>query len=372
METAGLISFLETIAGYAGSPLIFVPLTLMLAIAGALLAHRLGYALLRRFTNGDGDVRHIVERASGVLRLALILFALAAVLPVIPMDRERTALVQALLRIGVMTAFGWAGIVMINSIAAMMSRRYRIDVADNLAARRMHTQIGVLSSTATVIVVLITSGVIMMSFEAVRAYGVSLFASAGAAGLVLGFAARPILSNLIAGIQIALTQPIRIDDVVIVEGEWGRIEEITTTYVVIRIWDLRRLVVPLSYFIEQPFQNWTRESASILGTVEWRLDYTAPIAVMREKLSELLAAHPRWDRKVAGLQVTESDATTILVRGLMSAGNAGDAWDLRCDIREQMLVWLQQAHPESLPRMRAELSGEALRDRNGRAGAGMD
>jgi len=196
-----------------------------------------------------------------------------------------------------------------------------------------------------------------MTFPTIQHVGVSLFASAGAAGLVLGFAARPILANLIAGIQIALTQPIRLDDGVIIEGEWGWIEEITSTYVVVRIWDLRRLIVPLSFFIEKPFQNWTRESSAIIGAVTWRLDYRAPIDAMRKKLDELLAGNARWDGKVANVQVVETDVSTITVRALMSSANSPAAWDLRCEVREKMLTWLKETHPEALPRLRASVDG---------------
>jgi small-conductance mechanosensitive channel len=206
-----------------------------------------------------------------------------------------------------------------------------------------------------------------MIFPAVRSFGVSLFASAGVAGLVLGFAARPILTNLIAGMQIALTQPIRIDDVLIVEGEWGWVEEITTTYVVIRIWDQRRLIVPLSHFIEKPFENWTRESAAILGVVLWHLDYRAPIAEMRKKLEELLYANKLWDGKVANLQIVDSGVSTITVRALMSARNSPTAWDLRCEIREQMLEWLRAEYPDALPRVRALLDESRPQAKRGRA-----
>jgi hypothetical protein len=205
-------------------------------------------------------------------------------------------------------------------------RRYRIDTEDNLRARKFVTQARVLRRTVNIVVGILTVGAVLQTFESVQRYGVSLFASAGAAGLILGLAARPVLANLIAGIQIALTQPIRIDDVVIVEGEWGWIEEIFATYVVVRLWDLRRMIVPLSHFIEQPFQNWTRESASIIGAVYWHLDYTVPVAKVRAKLAEIVEASPHWDGKVVNLQVTDTDKDTVTVRGLMSARTSPQAW----------------------------------------------
>ena len=186
-----------------------------------------------------------------------------------------------------------------------------------------------------------------------------MLASAGVAGIVIGFAAQKSLATLLAGFQIALTQPIRIDDVVIVEGEWGRIEEITLTYVVVRIWDLRRLIVPITYFIEQPFQNWTRVSADILGTVFLYVDYNVPVDAVRKELTRLLEASPLWDRKVNVLQVTDSKEGTVELRALASASDAGRAFDLRCDVREKLVAFIQQNYPESLPRLRASLSQQS-------------
>ena len=193
-----------------------------------------------------------------------------------------------------------------------------------------------------------------MTFPSLRAVGFSLFASAGAAGLIVGLAARPTLSNLIAGLQIALTDPIRIDDVVIVEGEWGWIEEINTTYVVIRIWDLRRLVVPLTHFIEKPFENWTRRSADILGTVFFYADYTVPVDEIRAALRRIVEASELWDGEVCGLQVTNATERTVELRALVSAATSPAAWDLRCIVRERMIEYLKRQYPESLPRVRAE------------------
>jgi small-conductance mechanosensitive channel len=184
---------------------------------------------------------------------------------------------------------------------------------------------------------------------------VSLLASAGAAGSVVGLALQPLLKNLVAGIQLAITQPIRIDDAVIVEGEWGNIEEITATYVVVRLWDWRRMVVPLSYFIEHVFQNWTRDDASLIGTVTFYADYTAPVAAMRAKLEEIVKASPLWDKRVVNMAVTDFREQTMEVRMLVSAGNAGRVFDLRCDVREKIIAWLQHEHPHALPRRRAEI-----------------
>jgi small-conductance mechanosensitive channel len=195
-----------------------------------------------------------------------------------------------------------------------------------------------------------------MTFPAVRQYGVSLFASAGAAGIVVGLAARPLLSNLFAGVQLAITQPIRIDDAVIVENEWGLVEEITSTYVVIRIWDLRRMVVPLSYFIEKPFQNWTRQTGTLIGSVMLYVDYSAPVDAIREELERIVKASSHWDGDVLNLQVTDAKERTMELRAIMSAGSSGEAFNLRCEVREKLIAFLQREHPAALPRERSDVT----------------
>jgi small-conductance mechanosensitive channel len=201
---------------------------------------------------------------------------------------------------------------------------------------------------------MVTLGAVLMTFEPVRQYGVSLFASAGVAGLIAGLAARPVLSNLIAGLQIATTQPIRIDDQVVVENESGRIEEITSTYVVIRLWDLRRLIVPLSYFIEKPFQNWSRESTNLIGSVILHVDFTAPLDAIRNKLVEIVKASRLWDGQAVQLQVTDAKEGSIELRALASASTARESFELRCEIREKLIAFLQQEYPHALPHARAE------------------
>jgi small-conductance mechanosensitive channel len=196
----------------------------------------------------------------------------------------------------------------------------------------------------------------LMTFNSVRQYGVSLFASAGAAGLIVGLAARPLLSNLIAGVQIAVTQPIRIEDAVIIENEWGWVEDIASTYVVIRLWDWRRMVVPLSYFIERPFQNWTRDTASLIGSVVLHVDYAADVARIRNYLGEAARESKLWDGAVVNLQVVDTNTRTMELRALVSARNAPQSWDLRCEIREKLIAYLQREMPEALPRDRADIS----------------
>jgi small-conductance mechanosensitive channel len=252
-------------------------------------------------------------------------------------------------------AIGWA---LTTTIDALIKRRLstlKMDQPDDLTARKLATRLDVTRRVWVVIGAIVSVAAALTVIPGVRQFGVSLFASAGIAGLAIGLAARPVLGNLIAGLQIAFTQPIRIKDAVVVEGEWGWIEEIGLFYVVVKIWDWRRLVVPVSYFIEKPFQNWTRQSASIIGSVFWYVDYRAPVKEMREKLTEICKATPLWDGDVVNLQVSETkDNATLTIRALASARNSPQAWDLRCYIREEMIDWLQKEHPDALPRVRAE------------------
>ena len=231
-------------------------------------------------------------------------------------------------------------------------RQYRLDVADNLEARRIHTQVVVLKKVALAVIGVFTLASALMVFEPVRQLGTSILASAGIAGIIVGFAAQRSIATLLAGLQIAITQPIRLDDVVIVEGEWGQVEDITLTYVMVRIWDLRRLVVPITYFIEQPFQNWTHRSSDILGSVFLHVDYTVPVEAVREELGRILRESAHWDGKVNVLQVTEARERTLELRALASAASASRAWDLRCEVREKLVAFLRERYPETLPRVR--------------------
>jgi len=233
--------------------------------------------------------------------------------------------------------------------------RYDISAADNPQARKVYTQVHVLSKALYLVIGVFTIASVMMLFEDVRRFGTSLLASAGVVGIIVGFAAQRAIANLFAGFQLAMTQPIRLDDVVIVEGEWGRIEEITLTYVVVHIWDDRRLVVPLSHFIEKPFQNWTRTSASILGAVQLWADYTLPLAELRPAVERIVRECRDWDRRFWNLQVTDATDRAMQLRVLATAADASKAWDLRCEIREKLIGFLQHHYPHSLPKVRAVL-----------------
>lgn len=260
------------------------------------------------------------------------------------------------LRLWLIGSCGWLVIGIARTSRSWLLKRYDIGVEDNLQNRRVQTQVRVIENLVIAVIVLATIAFMLMTFEAVRQIGTGIIASAGVAGIVLGFAAQKTLGNFIAGLQIAITQPIRIDDVVIVENEWGWIEEITLTYVVVRIWDLRRLVVPISYFVEKPFQNWTRVSADILGSVYIYADYTVPVKELRKELTRILQASTYWDKKVDVLQVTGANERTIEIRALMSAATSPEAWNLRCEVRERLLEYLQKNHTPALPRTRIELN----------------
>ena len=286
------------------------------------------------------------------LRLAVPLLGIILLLPLLKLPEnwmwmsERGFGILLILALSILIVRG------VNAAQAALLSRHRMDVPDNVSARRIYTQVSVIRKIIVTAVVIIATGSILMLFDPVRQFGTSILASAGIAGVVLGFAAQKTLGNVLAGIQIALTQPLLIDDIVVVEGEFGQIEEITLTYVTVRTWDLRRLVVPITQFVEKPFQNWSRVSTELLGTVILYLDYQAPMGELRKELKRLVEKHPKWDRKVCGLQVTDTKQSTIEVRALISGSDPGKLGDLRCDVREGLIEFLRRDYPESLPRVR--------------------
>ena len=233
---------------------------------------------------------------------------------------------------------------------------YDLNKVDNLKERKVRTQIQFIRKIIVVTIIFLTIAIILLSFESMRKIGTGLLTGVGIGGIIVGFAAQSSLGNLLAGFQIAFTQPIRIDDVLVVEGEWGRVEEITLTYVVLKIWDERRLILPINYFIQKPFQNWTRTSADILGTVFLYMDHTAPIDAIREEFERLIVKSSLWDKRVKVVQVTDVKEHTIEIRVLMSSRTSSDAFDLRCYIRENLVTFIQKNYPDSLPRSRNEIS----------------
>lgn len=292
---------------------------------------------------------------NGPLRNLLPLLFLITVIPSLKIPAKGHLLISHFVNILFISIFGWLIVKIAGVIRDTILSRYDVSIRDNVRARGMHTQLRMITNIINVIIILLTISFILMTFSEVRHIGVSILASAGIVGVVIGFAAQKTLGNFIAGIQIAIAQPIRLDDVVIIEDEWGWIEEITLTFVVVRIWDLRRLVVPISYFLEKPFQNWTRTSADLLGTVFIYTDYTVPVDEIRKELTRILENSPKWDKKVNVLQVTNATDKAIELRALMSAADSPTAWDLRCEVREGLLGFLQKRFPDSLPRIRVEM-----------------
>ena len=326
------------------------------AIVLALVVHFILFFLAERLLRRKQEATPslFARRVKKSTRLIFPLLALVLAIPLAPLPADLKSMLQHALGLGVIASIGWAIIILTELAGNIIFARYSMDAPDNLAARRIRTQTQVLQRIATLSVSIVTASIMLMTFPAVRHLGVSLLASAGLAGLIVGMAARSTLSSLIAGIQVALTQPIRIEDAVVLEGEWGWIEEINTTYVVVRLWDLRRLVVPLSYFIEKPFQNWTRTTADLLATAMIYVDYSTPVQELREELHRILQSTELWDKRTWALQVTDATERTIQIRALMSARSGPAAFDLRCYVRENLVQFLRTKYPLSLPRQREE------------------
>ncbi|MCQ8240667.1 mechanosensitive ion channel family protein [Rhizosaccharibacter radicis] len=333
-------------------------LVLVLAGGAALLAGRMLVNLLLRVPGPRREFfRSLAKGVRQPLRVLVVVIAVGAALPASGISNTGFAIVEQGLLVAVVLLMGWAAGSTLRIAGDLYLHRFKTGEEDNLIARKHVTQVRILRRAADILVFTITIAIALMTFEPVRQYGVSLFASAGAASLVVGLAARPLLTNLIAGVQIAMTQPIRIEDAVIVEGEWGWVEEIASTYVVIRLWDWRRMILPIAYFLEKPFQNWTHQSASLIGSVFFYLDYSVPVDAIRARLQEIVKETPLWDGNVVNLQVSDMKQREVEIRMLVSARNAPQAWDLRCFVREKMLMFLQSEHPEALPRTRLEGDG---------------
>src|SRR5437764_265701 len=301
---------------------------------------------------GSLAARVVIPITGQTLRLAVPLLGMILLLPLLKLPEEWAWVTQKGFGILFIVALSFLIIRGVNAVQLALLSRHRLDAEDNFSARKIYTQVSVIRKIIVTAVVIIATGSILMLFDPVRQFGTSILASAGIAGVVIGFAAQKTLGNVLAGIQIALTEPILIDDIVLVEGEFGQIEEITLTYVTVRTWDLRRMILPITYFVEKPFQNWSRVSTDLLGAVVLYLDYQAPIGELRKELKRLVENNPNWDTKVCGLQVTDIKQTAIEVRALVSASNPGRVFDLRCEVREGLIEFLCRSHPESLPRQR--------------------
>jgi len=338
--------------------LLFSTITIVAALLVSVIIYFIIISLFKRWNRIVilKSIKIRLEQTKGALKSFIPALCVFIALPILRFSETIQTLISHIVTLWIIASVGWLVIRSIHVVREAILERYDINVKDNLTARQVYTQIRVVENIINISIIVLTIAAILMTFPKVRQIGVSLLASAGMLGIILGFAAQKTLGNFIAGIQIAIAQPIRLDDVVIVENEWGWIEEITLTYVVIRIWDLRRLIVPISYFIDKPFQNWTRISADILGSVYIYADYTIPVNEVREELTRILNKSASWDKKVNVLQVTNATERTVELRALMSASDSPTAWQLRCEVREKLLVFLQKNFPQSLPRTRVELN----------------
>ena len=296
-------------------------------------------------------IRHLEKPFTFFIPLLLLNVVLPA------MDMSPTSRMQVSRAVEIALTINFC-VLLINTIRVLEDYFFQkndLNKEDNLKERKLRTQLQFVRKFAVSLIIIITASIILLSFESMRKIGTGLLTGVGIGGLIIGFAAQKSLGSLLAGFQIAFTQPIRIDDVVIVEGEWGRIEEITLTYVVVNIWDQRRLILPITYFIEKPFQNWTRVSAELLGTVFLYLDYNIPVPPLRAELTKVLTAHQLWDKRVNVVQVTDNKEAHVEIRFLMSARNSSQAFDLRCDVREHMIAFIRDNYPDSLPKTRVEI-----------------
>jgi len=327
-------------------------LSVAIAFAVAATAYRAGVIVLRRITRHRPVAALFLKLAEGPGLAVTTLIVLQAVLQSAPNDLEGIGAVRHAAALALIAAATWLALRLTAGIADAVALRHPMNVADNLGARRIQTQTRLLTRLLASIVALVGTAFALLTFPGVRSIGASLLASAGIAGLVLGVAAKAVLGNLLAGLHVAMTQPIRIDDVVIIEGEYGRVEEIGSSFVVVAIWDGRRLVVPLQQFMEKPFQNWTRVSGDILGTVFLWVDYGTPLEPLRAELRRICESAPEWDRRVCLIQVTDAGEHAMQLRALVSSADSPRNWDLRCLVRERLLDFIRREYPECLPRAR--------------------
>ena len=342
---------LALLEGYQ-RPVLLLAGIVLVGLAGHFLLFKLLIVIVKRTKSALDNA--LVKHCYRPLQWIVVTFVVRLVLPLTFPGEKEPARVNHVLSLVFIGLVSWLLIKAVYVLEEYVLNRFEVGVKDNLRARKIHTQFAVVKRIAIIVVAVVALGTVLMTLPKVRQLGTTILASAGIVGIVVGMAAQRTIGTFIAGLQIAFTQPIRVDDVVIVENEWGRIEEITLTYVVVRIWDLRRLVVPITYFIEKPFQNWTRTTADILGTVFIYVDYTVPVEAVRRQLKNILDNSQLWDKKVCVLQVTNASERTLELRALMSAADASNAWSLRCEVREKLIEFIRQNYPNALPRLRTE------------------
>ncbi|WP_411375680.1 mechanosensitive ion channel family protein [Arthrobacter sp. MPF02] len=329
-------------------------LAVTLAVAAGLVLSWLLRRIVLRLNRKRPELQATSRVARRPLQLALCLIGVRAALGLTAGSETWHAAVDHLLLIALIGALAWLAVAVLLIIEAVVLARHSVDVADNRRARRLRTQMILARRIAVALVVVLAVGSVMLTFPAIQALGAGLLASAGVISIVAGLAAQTSLVNVFAGMQLAFTDAIRVDDVVVVQKEWGRIEEITLTYVVVHVWDDRRLILPSTYFTTTPFENWTRRQSEVMGTVEFDLDWRAPVEDMRSELRRILAGTDLWDERVGVLQITDATGGFVRVRILVSAADSAALFDLRCLIREAMITYLQQGHPEALPHQRWE------------------
>ncbi len=322
--------------------------------AGLALQHAVTCWMKRKTGTWHPFLRHSWHRVRRLLRFMLALLAAGVALQLMPMAQGMAETVRRILSALFIAQLGWIVAVALNLAMDRYVQGLKTGSPDNLLARKAATQMRIFRQALNVLLAVLTIAFALMSFDTVRQIGVSLFASAGVAGIIAGLAARPMLENLIAGVQLAIAQPLRLEDAVVIDDEWGWVEEINSTYIVVRLWDWRRQVVPLSYLFANPFTNWTRSSASLIGTVMLYADYTLPVDAIRAEAERLAKASPRWDGKVINVQVSDAREQAMEVRVLASAADSPTTWDLRCELREKLIAYIRDNFPESLPRVRRE------------------
>jgi small-conductance mechanosensitive channel len=327
----------------------------LFAIAVALAVHTIGAIVLRRVSSHSVFLSALIVRIHRPARLVLILFALEFAWRLAPDTVDSIEIIRRINTVCLIISVTWLAVAWVMALADTVITLHPVNVDDNLQARRILTQTRVLTRSLTFLIVLLGVSFALLTLPGVRQLGASILASAGIAGVVAGIAARPVLGNFIAGLQLAFTQPMRIDDVLIVQGEWGRVEEITGSYVVMALWDQRRLIVPLQWFIENPFQNWTRSSTQLLGTVFLWIDFRTPLDKLRAELDRVCHADKDWDERVCVLQVTDANDKAMQVRLLVSAASAPRSFDLCCRVREAIISYLQHELPDCLPQQRINM-----------------
>ncbi|AEI37186.1 mechanosensitive ion channel family protein [Zymomonas mobilis] len=351
----------------------------MLVLGICIIASLAFYRFLLRFLryliqNKESPVsQSLLNKLSRPLRWVSCLIGIYISQQILPFGPVGESLLLRAASFVVPAMAGWLALAMLHAVSDIVDIRSRQSVEGNesrkLASRRHRTRMSIMMRVGSFLIIMVTLGIMMMTIPAVRNIGVTLMASAGLVGLAVGAAAQPLLKNLIAGIQVAFTEPIRIDDLVIVEsGDWGWIEKITLTYVTVRLWDERRVIVPLARFLEQPFENWTREAEQLIGKIFLYVDPLADVERLREHMKKVVVSNPLWDGRSFILQVSDMKPEYIELRLLATARDAPSSWDLCCDIREKMLLFIAENMPEAIaytrfalpPRKKLDFSSEGV------------